>query len=229
MKKSILDFENILKRFLSEKDSAIIDLSDNNSVYRKSFFDIIPSHVVEEVFDGCPEGEVLHKKYLEIIDGTKKQKSVDDGNLCKLVDEYLLSNIEIMGDEDSDAIDCIRSADKVEIAKNSKNFNNGDNILHKYVYGAVSEFLLNSLPDNDAVWLLYDWSLEKTRWITVTAYLLEEYMESDLTKKDLFKPGFELWLSGNSDSYWVQSNDITNKKIFCKSKSSGYTPTASDL
>ena len=105
---------------------------------------------------------------------------------------------------------------ELELPKLMKGFNPGENVLHKHVYGAISDFLIDVLPDDDAIWLLYEWSLEKTKWTTVSAYFLEEMIDVELPKKDFFRSGFELWLSGNCNNYWALSNKLSSGKIVCK-------------
>ena len=219
MESEIVKLESILKLNLPKCDSTKINLSDYKSDYRKTYFDHLPDAAVHEACMVFNEGEVLYKKYLEIIEGIEQEKNIEDMRLSVLVGEYLELNVNLMGDDDKEVVACIRSADRVEVAEKIEKFEVGKNTLHKHVYGAVSEYLINTLPNNDAIWLLYEWSLEKTKWSTVSAYFLEEFVNNDLPAKNFFRPGFELWLSGNSNNYWAMSNDLSKNRVVCKSGS----------
>ena len=216
MENKIVKLESILKRHVPSLGSTEIDLSKYDSAYRKTYFDHLPTTAVREAFMVFTGGEILHKKYLEIVEGMSTQKNINDSALCTLVEEYLRVSIDIMGKEDKDAVEFIKSAAGVGTAEVNERFNPGENVLHKHVYGAISDFSIDVLPDDDAIWLLNEWSLEKTKWTTVSAYFLEEMIDVELPKKDFFRSGFELWLSGNCNNYWALSNKLSSGKIVCK-------------
>lgn len=211
----IRDLERLLKQHLTDVDTTALDLSDDDCLYRKFYFDSLPGEAVKEAFDLYKNSEILYSKYLEISNGFKSTTRLSDSRLCRVVSDHLHATVSIMDeDEDKDAIGFIRSIDGVESSALLEQFSPGSNVLHKYVYGSIREYILNELPDNDALWLLYDWSLEKTKWATVSAYLLESFFESCPT--DIFKPGFQLWLSKNNNYYWADGNRLDSKKVLCK-------------
>lgn len=220
MSELIHKLEEILKRYISEDEALSLDLSDDDCIFRKFYFDKIPPDAAKEALLLYPNGEVLYRKYLAIINGFKDNLKISDSDLCGLVREHLQVVVSIMDeDEDEDAIDFIQSITEVSAADSDEHFKPGQNLLHKYVYGAVGEFLLNELPDDDSLWLLYDWSLEKTKWITVSAYFLEGFLDDTLlSKSDFFKPGFELWASNNNNRYWSEGNTFKTNNVKCKAE-----------
>lgn len=212
------ELEDILKRYLSSEERDGLDLADDDCFYRKFYFDKVPEDAAKEALLLFPNGEALHQKYQEIRFGLGHKKVISDDELCVLTGEYLRAAVSIMEeDEDRDAISFINSVTDILAADKLEVFAPGNNLLHKFAYGAIGEFLLNDLPDDDALWLLYDWSLEKTKWITVPAYFLEDFIdESLLPQKNLFRPGFDMWLTRNSNHYWADGNTFKGTKVLCK-------------
>ncbi|WP_444929142.1 hypothetical protein ACJJIF_15020 [Microbulbifer sp. SSSA002] len=218
MSNLINELENILKRYLPEAEQAGLDLSDDNCPYRKCYFEKLPSEAAKEALFLYPNGKSLYKKYQEILNGKESKKLISDNELCGLVRDHLKSIVDIMDEnEDEKAIKFILAIDDISIAESLEQFAPGENLLHKYVYGAIGEFLLNELPNDDSLWLLYDWSLEKSKWVTVSAFFLEDFIdESLLHKKNFFRPGFNLWLTRNNNHYWAVGNKFVGNSVLCK-------------
>jgi hypothetical protein len=212
----VLKLEDILKRYLEEAELSDLDLSDDDCIHRKFFFDRLPEEAAREALLLFPNGESLFQKYLEILSGFKEQKNISNEDLCSVVKNYLESSSTLMEEEDEEAIEFIKAYQQVKIADSMERFEPGRNLLHKHAYGAVSEFLLNELPDDDALWILYDWSLEKTKWVTVSAYFLEDFLAGASVPSGLFKPGFELWRTGNSNHYWAEGNSFSGRNVLCR-------------
>lgn len=205
--------EEILRPYLSKDEQTSLDLSDDDCIYRKFYFDKLSKDDAKKALLLYPHGEKLYSKYLEILEGFKNNQSISDSVLCDLVGKHLSAIVTIMQkDEDKEAINFILSIKEIKASDSLESFPMGKNILHKYVYGTISEFLLNELPDDDALWLLYDWSLEKSKWLTVSGYFLEDFID----KTNLFKAGFELWLSRNNNHFWIEGNSFKNSSVLCK-------------
>lgn len=218
MSELIKKLEKILKKKLVDENLSEIDLSDDDCMYRKFYFDYLPEQTVHEALFLFPNGERLYEKYIDIINGITTSLIISDSELCTLVNKHLSASISIMDkSEDESAINFIQNFENIHIAADLEKFEPGKNSLHKYVYGAINEFILEELPDEDALWLLYDWSLEKTKWATVSAYLLEDFFDSiSLKKNGIFEPGFKLWLSQNSNHYWAEDNSLSARNVLCK-------------
>lgn len=218
MSELIKKLEDILKQHVADEDIEQIDLSDDDCVYRKFYFDSLPEDAARDALFLFPYGQRLYHKYSEILKGVNFPNYISDLDLCALVGKYLNSTVSIMDDdEDKEAIKFINSIDGVEPYDVFEPFDPGKNLLHKFVYGSITEFIINELPDDDSLWLLYDWSLEKTKWATVSAYLLEDFFDNSFA--NIFKPGFELWFSRNSNRYWAEGNTFNSKKVFCSAQS----------
>lgn len=211
------ELKKILLENIPETEHSKVDLEDDDCIYRKFYFDYLPNESAKRALMLFPNGEELYIRYLKIKSGLTKKVNISDDNLVELVSKYLIGmKTFLQYDNDDKTINFIESVDKIEIASKLQSFGVGENILHKNIYGSISEYLLDELPDDDAVLLLYDWSLEKTSWFTVTAYFLESFLNSIKDKNNGLSQAFDLWLSGKSDHYWILNNNLTSKIVLCK-------------
>jgi len=210
----ISQLEKILKDNLIDHDIDSINIRDDDSIYRKFYFDYLPEKAAKEALYLFPNGKNIYKKYSAIISRFSAPTIITDLELTLLIQQYLEASAKILDqNEDKEVIEFIDNLDGINAIEQMPNFKPGDNILHKFVYGAISEYILENLPDDDAYWLLYDWSLEKTKWATVTAYLLEDLLDNK--EKDMFNCGFKLWESRNSNRYWAERNNFSTNAVYC--------------
>lgn len=221
MSDTISEFEEILRACIPGGDRLDIDLGDDNDPYRRFYFDHLSEEGVKAAFSLFPNSSILYSRYLSILDGLGGD-AIGSNDLCSVVDDYLQSAAMLM-DTGSDELGFIRNCPGVFPAQEEGNFGTERiNQLHRQAYGTFASFVVDNLPDEDALWLLYDWSIEKTRWSTVSAYFLEtEFNDSRIAGTDFFKAGFDLWRTRNSDRYWAENNALTpGGRVYCKPNAS---------
>ena len=211
--------EEILKKYISVEDSVELDLTDDDSSFRRFYFDFLPIEAAKEALLLFPHGESLFEKYLNIIKYKKAFIQLSDDELCDLVNAHLHGIAPIMDSPEShNIVQLIDNNNKVYPAAFKLELAPGSNVIHKHVYSAVNEIILNELDDDDAYWVLYDWSLEYSKWATVTAYFLSDYIDiseyEDMRTLN-FEAGFELWCSRNNN-YWLENNQLNSGKVMCK-------------
>ncbi|WP_298776260.1 hypothetical protein [uncultured Shewanella sp.] len=212
--------EEILKRYISREDGAELDLTDDDCSFRRFYFDSLPIDAAEEALKLFPNGDNLFKKYLNILKFKNEMIRLNDDELCDLVNAHLHNISPIMDSPESQSIvQLIDSNNKVYPAISKLELVPGSNVIHKHVYSAINEIILNELDDDDAYWILYDWSLEYSKWATVTAYFLSDYIdmsEYENMRPINFEAGFKLWCSRNNNNYWLENNHLSSGKIMCK-------------
>ncbi|TMO00644.1 hypothetical protein [Pseudoalteromonas sp. S558] len=216
MSTTIKSLEDILLKNLPDTEWGDVDLSDDDCIYRKFYFDYLSNEQAFEALSLFPNSKMLFNKYLAIKSGIINKEKISDGELVDIVKKYL-SDVSVFLEHDNDylTIDFIENISSIKVSPEKINFKSGENKLHSNIYGSISEYLIDELPDDDAVLLLYDWSLEKTRWATVSAYFLNSFIGLENSKS--LDAAFSLWKSENSNSYWAENSQFSaNGVVYCK-------------
>lgn len=212
--------EEILKRYISREDGAELDLTDDDCSFRRFYFDFLPIDAAEEALNLFPNGERLFEKYSNIVKFKEEAIQLSNDELCDLVNTHLHNIAPIMDAPESRAIvQFITNNNKIYPAISKLELIPGSNVIHKHAYSAINEVILNELDDDDAYWLLYDWSLEYSKWATVAAYFLSDFInlsEYVNMRPINFEAGFKLWCSRNNNNYWLENNLLSSGKIMCK-------------
>lgn len=208
--------EQILLKALPDIEHSGIDLSDDDCIYRKFYFDYLTDEQAFEAFLLFPNPMILYNKYIAIKSGITNKQKVSDAELVQIIEAYFSdSRLFLEHDDDFLTLEFIEGLSSIEIAPEKINFRSGENKLHSNIYGSISEYLLDELPDDDATLLLYDWCLEKTQWVTVVAYFLSSFIK--LENSRCLNAAFLLWQSDNSNAYWAQNCKLSvNGIVYCK-------------
>jgi len=216
MSTTIKILEGILLKTLPDTERGDVDLSDDECMYRKFYFDYLSDEQAFEALSLFPNSNMLFNKYLAIKSGIINKEKISDEELVDIIKKYL-SDVSAFLEHDNDflTIDFIDNISSIKVSPENINFKSDENKLHSNIYGSISEYLIDELPDDDAVLLLYDWSLEKTRWATVTAYFLSSLIGLENSKS--LDAAFSLWKSENSNSYWAENSQLSpNGVVYCK-------------
>jgi len=90
-----------------------------------------------------------------------------------------------------------------------------DNVLHRIVYSGLGELMVKFSPLETHFEILYEWSINSTKWMNVTAFLLGPYLENEtLASSKIFEHGFALFKYGIHKKYWILNNDL-NSCVVC--------------
>ena len=217
MNNIINKMEEILKKHLKPEKHNDVDLSDYENHYRDFYFDYLSKQSAKEAIMLFPNSERLYTKYCHITEGYPNVSvKMSDQFYKETVTNYLKNSLLLMNkNEDDKAYQFLLNFKEVQIVDKKPNFETENNKLHMFAYGAITEFTINHLPEEDHFDIIYSWSYEKTHWGTMPAYLLEDYMENDvLNNCDFFLPAFFLWLGANSNNYWAKDNSLDSDIVF---------------
>jgi len=214
MSNIIQSLEDILKPYISERDRGTLDLANYQSEYRQTYFEYLPLEAAKDALSLFPCSERLIEKYLEIDRYFSTPLELSNDALSEMVYSYLKSTALIMEGEYQPAKAFIDKVSSVNVSSSFPSFKPGENYLHKLVYGALQNFILDELPEEKEYWILYDWSLHKTKWATASAYFLSDFFDQELLENtDYFRSAFELWASENSNRYWVEGNNFDSSEV----------------
>ncbi|WP_221274637.1 hypothetical protein [Thaumasiovibrio subtropicus] len=209
--------EQLLKPYLHQNERDTLDLYDESCPYRDIFLDILSEKDTKSALCLYPNGEILYGKYLEICKYQQKQANASKDEIENVVKSYTNQYKELLLEYSyNEAANFIDRIVSIEPVAHTPEFNVGENIIHRYIYGCIGEVVIDDMPACESIDLLYNWSLKKTGWITVTAYFLETFFNEDAIpsrQPNYFEPAFKLWCYRYSNKYWAKGNDLLSSEL----------------